>query len=333
MIFIISLSNDRSTSDVIEWLLSNKIPFYRFNFDNIDLYNISINACSVKRTYFRINLNDDDSNAIDSRKITCVWFRRMSSSFRAQPDLSYKNVPDILLKLAAAEERTYFYRVILNTLNNLPWLNHFESAINDKYETLRLALQIGLSIPKTIVTNSKVELQKFIKTNDKVIVKPIYNVFYLFSKECTYISYTSILTARIVKYLPKKVFPILSQELINKKYEIRTFYLNSEFYSMAIFSQKNTQTQVDFRQYDYDNPNRAVPYKLPTEIESRLKLLMDKLGVNSGSIDLIKSIDNEYIFLEVNPVGQFGMVSYPCNYNLNGKIAEYLIKLTINEDN
>jgi hypothetical protein len=33
----------------------------------------------------------------------------------------------------------------------------------------------------------------------------------------------------------------------------------------------------------------------------------------------------EYVFLEVNPIGQFGMVSAPCNYNLEKKIAQYLI--------
>jgi D-alanine-D-alanine ligase-like ATP-grasp enzyme len=51
---------------------------------------------------------------------------------------------------------------------------------------------------------------------------------------------------------------------------------------------------------------------------------MNKLDLNCGSIDMIVTPKNEYVFLEVNPVGQFGMVSYPCNYNLEKKIAEYL---------
>jgi len=33
-------------------------------------------------------------------------------------------------------------------------------------------------------------------------------------------------------------------------------------------------------------------------------------------LDLIYSKENEYAFLEINPVGQFGMVSYLCNYHL-----------------
>jgi glutathione synthase/RimK-type ligase-like ATP-grasp enzyme len=51
---------------------------------------------------------------------------------------------------------------------------------------------------------------------------------------------------------------------------------------------------------------------------------MIKLGLDSGSIDMIVSTEGKYIFLEVNPVGQFGMVSYPCNYYIERDIADYL---------
>jgi hypothetical protein len=37
------------------------------------------------------------------------------------------------------------------------------------------------------------------------------------------------------------------------------------------------------------------------------------------------------VFLEVNPTGQYGMVSDPCNYYLDKKIAEYLIDYDENQ--
>ena len=52
---------------------------------------------------------------------------------------------------------------------------------------------------------------------------------------------------------------------------------------------------------------------------------MDNLDLNSGSIDIILTPDNKYVFLEVNPVGQFEQVSFPCNYGLFKEVAEYLI--------
>ena len=65
---------------------------------------------------------------------------------------------------------------------------------------------------------------------------------------------------------------------------------------MAVFSQENNKTAQDFRNYDQDNPNRTVPYKLPVRIISKLTRLTRKLSLNTGSIDLIRSIDGEYYF-------------------------------------
>jgi glutathione synthase/RimK-type ligase-like ATP-grasp enzyme len=54
---------------------------------------------------------------------------------------------------------------------------------------------------------------------------------------------------------------------------------------------------------------------------------MSILKLNTGSVDLIFSEeDNKYYFLEVNPMGQFGMVSKPCNYYLEKEMAQYLTK-------
>jgi glutathione synthase/RimK-type ligase-like ATP-grasp enzyme len=116
----------------------------------------------------------------------------------------------------------------------------------------------------------------------------------------------------------------LFQALIPKKYEIRSFFFQDKFYSMAIFSQNDDQTKVDFRNYNWKKPNRNVPFQLPAWLEDKLYKLMKLLGLHSGSFDLIFTPEGEYVFLEVNPVGQFGMVSIPCNYGLEKILAEYL---------
>ncbi len=116
----------------------------------------------------------------------------------------------------------------------------------------------------------------------------------------------------------------ISVEYIEKAYEIRVFILGDKLFSMAIFSQKNEQTKTDSRKYDYHNPNRMVPYLLPNLIERKLKALFKQLSLGTGSVDLIKSKNNEYYFLEINPDGQYGFMSETCNYNLDYEIANYL---------
>ena len=120
-------------------------------------------------------------------------------------------------------------------------------------------------------------------------------------------------------------FPSLIMEKIEKKYEIRSFYLDGRFYSMAIFSQNNKQTEVDFRKYCADRPNKVEPFKLPCDIEEKLERLFRYFDLNCGSIDIIVDKNGKYVFLEINPVGQFQMTSIPCNYNIEQIIANYLV--------
>jgi glutathione synthase/RimK-type ligase-like ATP-grasp enzyme len=129
-----------------------------------------------------------------------------------------------------------------------------------------------------------------------------------------------------VQGMGETFFPSIIQEEIEKEIEIRVFIAEAKFYSMAIFSQNSGRTDVDFRNYDHNKPNRNVPYTLPLKVKSAIKRLMKGLGINTGSVDLIKNKAGEYYFLEVNPSGQYGMVSQPCNFNINRDIAEILIK-------
>src|SRR5690606_35383893 len=109
--------------------------------------------------------------------------------------------------------------------------------------------------------------------------------------------------------------------------EVRSYFLNNKFYSMAIFSQLDSLSELDFKRFSDFNPPRTVPYKLPFYVEEKLNLLMNFLQLDNGSIDLIMSSKGDFVFLEINPLGQFGMVSVPCNYNIEHDLAKYLIEL------
>ena len=51
---------------------------------------------------------------------------------------------------------------------------------------------------------------------------------------------------------------------------------------------------------------------------------MKLLKLNTGSIDMIVDHNNNYIFLEVNPVGQFVAYGEFCNYYLDREMAKIL---------
>ncbi len=196
---------------------------------------------------------------------------------------------------------------------------------------MRVAQDCGLVTPDTLITNSKKELRIFATQYPGIVCKNISEVATFFYSKQFFITYTSIVTKESIDKLPERFFLSIFQENIEKEFEIRTFYLDKKLYSMAIFSAGDPQTNVDFRVYNGKKPNRTVPFKLPGEIETKIIAFMEVMGLVTGSLDLIYSKSEEYVFLEVNPVGQFGMVSAPCNYRLEKLVAQYLLKIATHE--
>lgn len=139
---------------------------------------------------------------------------------------------------------------------------------------------------------------------------------------------------RNIKYYPVGTIPISRSELhtsvihgffqenVKKKFEIRVLYIRDKFFSMAIFSQRDRKTQTDYRNYNRELPNRMIPYLLPATIEQKLKCVMNELNLDTGSIDMIYTSEDQYVFLEVNPCGQFGWLNNICNYNIYEEILQ-----------
>jgi ATP-GRASP peptide maturase of grasp-with-spasm system len=208
----------------------------------------------------------------------------------------------------------------------LPGIGFAQAQDSNKLIALKVAADHGLAIPDTLVTSSRDTLLQFAGLHRAVVCKSVQNVVHLAREDEVHINYTEILDDSVIETLPERFFPSKFQELIPKHFEVRTFFLDGECHSMAIFSQRDRQTQVDFRKYNDAYPNRCVPFKLPASIEDKICKLMQTLDLDTGSIDLIRSTKGEFVFLEVNPVGQFGMVSYPCNYGLEELMAKALTR-------
>jgi ATP-GRASP peptide maturase of grasp-with-spasm system len=297
----------------------------RFNGDDFENKTKTI---SISHKSFGLDLNVDSDNF--SREFYSVWFRRWSyndNQGKLTDLLTERKIPISLavgLLNSNTSDLSALIKIFLNSLKARKRLTTHDQMNVNKIEVLASAKKAGLCIPAFLLTNSKEELYQFFRNYDKIITKDINHFFFYDGDDKTYANYASIVEEKNFENFPDFFSVSLFQEYIEKDFEIRTFFLHDKFYSMAIFSQASEQTKVDFRNYDHKQPNRTVPYILPTTIMDKLKILTKELNLTTGSIDIIKSPENTYYFLEVNPVGQFGMVSYPCNYNLEYEVAKYL---------
>lgn len=309
--------NDASTTDVIMWLRHWHIPFKRINLEE----NYHFSRMDISNNLVEMIIKNERQE-ISLSKVTSFWYRRGKLTL-SLPKSRFVSEISEQIRNHLMEEFSDLENFFYTYLGKLAHIGTFHTRNVNKSEVLYEAKKVGLNIPITLITNNKADLKGVFQSN--YITKGISKVFIPEIENEGYITYTVGLDN---KKIPSSFFPSLFQDHIEKEADIRVFYLCGKFYSMAIRSQENIQTKTDFRKYDRVNPNRCVPFKLPLEIEDKLGVLMQKVNLETGSIDLILDKKGSFFFLEINPVGQFGMTSIPCNYYLEKKIANELYQIS-----
>ncbi len=296
MVLILSQSIfEISTEDVIDWLLFYDTEYKRINGDE----------------YVDIHQHLDN--------ISVVWYRRWShgrgEDQETQVD-SFKNALHLyknIQKENSTKSAYLFYR-----LRDVHWLSHPGKTSVNKLIVLDKAKEFGFNVPNWAVIDQKKKLIDFKEKYTRIITKSVDNASPMHNAECSIMFYTQEVTQQHIDILPETFSGSFFQQYVDKQYEIRAFFINDKVYAMAIF----TNDKVDYRKGI--EQLRKVPYQLPIEIEDKIKVLMKDLQLNTGSVDLIYGKDGKVYFLEINPVGQFGMVSAPCNYYLEREVANNL---------
>ena len=68
------------------------------------------------------------------------------------------------------------------------------------------------------------------------------------------------------------------------------------------------------------------PHELTPEATSKLTALMERLGLVYGAIDLRLTPEGRYVFLEINPVGQFLYIEQATGQPIAAALAQTLLK-------
>jgi len=313
-LLIISINGDQTTSHVIDWIDYLGGCAKRLNTE--DLLDSDLTFSSKGD----LVLDKTNLNRIDK-----VWYRRAMT----KPSEFTEQIEDANTRQQVVNhsyrEKNAIMKTLFSSLSKAEWLSSPSNSNLNKFEVLNTAMTVGLNIPSSLITNNKDELQLFFNQHKEVIVKNVGDSESFSVNGQNYITYTSLIDQEFISKIPERFFPCLFQKKINKSFEIRVFHLMGQNYGMAIFSQNDQQTSVDFRKYNSKIPNRTVPFKIPDELNSQITKLMKDLKLETGSLDFIMGNDEKYYFLEVNPVGQFGMVSKPCNYFLEKEVAKHLM--------
>ncbi|WP_252246719.1 hypothetical protein [Clostridium sp. ZBS4] len=298
-LLIITSSIDYTVDYIIE-KYSNYAEIYRLNVDMLNNYNINV---GIKPNISIIcdmwNLNYSDIDAIYYRKPMlpnlndyCLEYRQMIGK-------------DIIALINGIVD-SFRKRVLTK-----PYILRYSE---NKIFQLIKAQEIGFDIPKSLISNDLNMAQSFLHENK--IIKP------LTTGKIMKDDMVEIFQTNLIDYIEDDigVTPIYLQDYCKKLFEVRVTIVDKEVFSVKI----DAFDKIDWRKNQEKNKHSIIT--IPKEIEDKCFILMDELNIKFGAFDFIVDNNEKYIFLEVNPNGQWLWLEEITGLKISNSIIKYLIE-------
>ena len=319
MILLITNKEDVTTDFVVNQLNKTGAQYFRLNTEDL-VSKIGVSFDIEKNEY--ILIDHEKHQNINLSSVKSVYYRRPKLP-QINIDSLSKGENEFIIK-----EITYLLEGLYKILKDRFWISPVGSireAENKIYQLL-LAQDIGFEIPVTLITTSQDKAETFLKHFKwNCVIKPIRNGKVDDHKN-PMIVFTSLITVSDMSLLEGvKGCPTYLQSKIEKVADIRVTVVGKKIFSTKIYSQEFEETMIDWRKGE--NPKiRHEKVKLPADIEAKCIKLVERLGLNFGAIDFILDENMRYVFLEINPNGQWAWIEKRLGYDISGKIVELLLK-------
>lgn len=255
-----------------------------------------------------------DGQTVDVRTLNAQWYRRTTT----KQTLPEGADPDYELHIIRSMERV-FEGILLNEFQGR-WVSHPTATrlSENKLVQLRVAQRAGLRIPATLVSQEPARIRDFCSAHPGAIIKPV-------------------ATPRNMELASTAV---VSQELLDNE---DVLALSASIYQECIPGHRHLRISVvgercdgalieaealDWRM-DLNVP--FSPYPIDSDLEQRLRTTLYQLGLVMGIFDVKLIDDDEPVFLEVNPQGQFLFVEALCGLPLADTFADFLADQAIQD--
>ncbi|NEP52682.1 MAG: MvdD family ATP-grasp ribosomal peptide maturase [Moorea sp. SIO3C2] len=266
----------------------------------------------------------DGEQKLDLSEVSSVWYRRMRYG---------KKIPDTMDKQyrnAAIQECRVTVRGMIASIKAF----HFDKmsnvdVANNKQLQLQVAREVGLITPRTLSTNNPEAVKQFAsECQDQGIITKMLSSFAIYGEQGQeQVVFTNPVTAEDLEHVAGLRFcPMTFQEKVPKALELRTTIVGHRIFTAAVDSQSLEGSTFDWRKEGRALVKSWKAYDLPEDIEKKLLQLMAYFGLNYGAIDIILTPDGRYVFLEVNPVGEFfWLETFSPHFPISQAIAEILL--------
>lgn len=249
---------------------------------------------------------------VKNEQLAGVWWRR-PYRHRIAPEIKERKVRRFCEDEARAVFQGWLHALGSRVINPLA----AEYAANRKPFQLLKAKEVGLRVPDTVITNDPQDARRFLEGLDRPAI------FKVLTGPSWQIAETRRFTDEHFQYFENlRYAPVIFQELIEAQCDIRATVIDQTVFAVSV-RPNHPGAQLDWR---LDLASEIQPHKLPPETEIALVDLLRSLGLRFGAIDIRLTPQNDYVFLEVNPSGQFLFCEIDAGQPISRTLAASLLK-------
>jgi glutathione synthase/RimK-type ligase-like ATP-grasp enzyme len=248
-------------------------------------------------------------------EVGAVWMRRIFPPPR----------PEGLSELEAAQcvrESRAALDGFLSALSGAAWLDPLPRVqhAENKLLQLREALRAGLRVPRTVVGNDPDEVRALWgECRGQLVTKMLTPVTRSMGAPPAAVYTTTLSAADLEDLDGLALSPMIFQERIDKVRELRVIYVAGRCFAASLDA-----TRDDWRSAARGATSPWRRDALPDEVAAQYDALMRALGLRFGAADFLRARDGSYHFLEVNPVGEWGMLERDLELPIADAIAQEL---------
>ncbi|MGD1949190.1 MAG: MvdD family ATP-grasp ribosomal peptide maturase [Leptolyngbyaceae cyanobacterium] len=253
--------------------------------------------------------------------VTAVWYRRIRIGQQIPTTMEAQ------LRHASVQESRRTINGMLASLQAFH-LDRVENIRRAEHKSLQLqiAREIGFDIPRTLTTNNPTAVREFAQTCKQGIITKMLTSFAIYDEGEEKVVYTNPVSEADLEHLEGlQLCPMTFQENIPKALELRITIVGKTVFAAAVDSQKLEKSHHDWRRQGLALLHDWQPYTLPADITLKLLTLMERLHLNYGAVDMILTPDKRYVFLEVNPCGEFFWLDLLPELEISEAIAQLLL--------
>ncbi|MEH2063799.1 MAG: MvdC family ATP-grasp ribosomal peptide maturase [Nostoc sp.] len=319
VVLLITHSGDFFTIDRVAEALSKKgVQPFRLDTDKFPL-EVQLTAHFDKsKSYHKLEYG---THSISTEQVQAVWIRRIW-----EPELSKELAPKY--REACIRESLATLDGFWDSLKEARWVDNLEriNTAHNKLRQLRVASEVGFVIPQTLITNKAESAREFFhQVNGKMVSKLLTALSHSMEANSSFFLYTSTVKEEDLQDAESlRYCPMVFQEQIPKQQELRVVYVNGHVFVGALEASVYAAAKVDWRKPGVE-VGAWQHHQLPDQVIHRLQAFMGKFGLLFGALDFILTPSGEYVFLEVNPIGEWGMLERDLDLPIASAIADALI--------